>query len=113
MGECNITHVSAEQGCLIERLEPVKNYTIVAHSCIIDNSTVLRSIEASTTFYLEGKLRFSFFTWTPYSAILDQNFYYLNIGLIVGLSLAGLALLITAILLIVFRHRLCGDKTEY
>ncbi len=62
MGECNITHDSAEQGCLIERLEPSKNYTIVAHSCIADNSTILRSVEATTTFYLEGKLRFSFST---------------------------------------------------
>ncbi len=59
MGECNITYDSAEQGCLIERLEPAKNYTIVAHSCLIDNSTILRSVEASTTFYLEGELRFS------------------------------------------------------
>ncbi len=44
---------------------------------------------------------------------LVQPVNYLNIGLIVGLSLAGLALLITVILLIVFRHRLCGGETEY
>ncbi len=43
---------------------------------------------------------------------LVQSVYYLNIGLIFGLTLAGLALLITAILLIVYRHRLCGGETE-
>ncbi len=55
MGGCNITqNDSAEQECLIEELEPMTNYTIVAQSCIIGNSTLLRSVEASTTFFLEG-----------------------------------------------------------
>ncbi len=54
-GECNITHQdSGKQECIIEELEPMTNYTIVAYSCIIDNSTLLRSAEASTTFFLEG-----------------------------------------------------------
>ncbi len=43
---------------------------------------------------------------------LVQSVYYLNIGLIVGLTLAAVALLITAILLIVYRHRLCGGETD-
>ncbi len=68
MGECNITYDSAEQGGLIERLEPAKNYTIVAHSCLIDKSTILRSVEASTTFYLEGKVLLSVSTRTVYSS---------------------------------------------
>ncbi len=60
VGECNITQLdSAKQECLIEELEPMTNYTIVAHSCVIDNSTILRSVEASTTFFLEG----TFYVW--------------------------------------------------
>ncbi len=51
-------------------------------------------------------------------AFLVPTVHHLNIGLIVGLTLAGAALLITAILLIVFRNRLCGnavddDETEH
>ncbi len=46
--------------------------------------------------------------------VLVQTVHHLNIGLIVGLTLAGAALLITAILLIVFRNRLCGcDVDDY
>ncbi len=113
MGECNITRESAEKGCLIERLESAKNYTIVAHSCLIDNSTILRSVEVSTTFYLDGKQGLSCSTRTVYSTfLLVQTAHYLNIGLIVGLTLAAVALLITAILLIVYRRRLCGGETD-
>ncbi len=60
VGECNITQLdSGKQECLIEELEPMENYTIVAQSCIIDNRTILRSVEASTTFFLEG----TFYLW--------------------------------------------------
>ncbi len=48
---------------------------------------------------------------------LVQTVHHLNIGLIVGPSLAGAALLIAAILLIVFRNRLRGcemyDDDDY
>ncbi len=44
--------------------------------------------------------------------VLVQTVNRLNIGLIVGLTLAGAALLITAILLIVFRNRLCGRDVD-
>ncbi len=54
VGGCNITQQdSAKQGCLIEDIEQSTNYTIVAQSCIIDSSTILRGIEASTTLFLE------------------------------------------------------------
>ncbi len=43
---------------------------------------------------------------------LVQTVHDLNIGLIVGLTLAGAALLITAVLLIVFRNRLCGNAAD-
>ncbi len=60
VGGCNITqNDSAEQECLIEEIEPTTNYTIVEQSCIIDNSTILRSVEDSTTFCLEG----TFYLW--------------------------------------------------
>ncbi len=44
--------------------------------------------------------------------VLAQTVHHLNIGLIVGLTLAGAALLITAILLIVFRNRLRGCDVD-
>ncbi len=44
--------------------------------------------------------------------VLAQTVHDLNIGLIVGLTLAGAALLITAIFLIVFRNRLCGYDVD-
>ncbi len=54
MGGCNITqHESTKQECVIEDIEQSTNYTIVAHSCIIDNSTILRGVEASSTLFLE------------------------------------------------------------
>ncbi len=43
---------------------------------------------------------------------LVQTIHDLNIGLIVGLTLAGAAVLITAILLIVFRNRLCEEASS-
>ncbi len=60
VGGCNITqHESTKHECVIEELEPMTNYTIVAQSCITDNNTILRSVEASTTFFLEG----TFYLW--------------------------------------------------
>ncbi len=44
--------------------------------------------------------------------VLVQTVHHLNIGLIVGLTLAGAALLLTAILLIVFRNRLRGVEMD-
>ncbi len=44
--------------------------------------------------------------------VLVQTTHHLNIGLIVGLTLAGAALLITSILLIVFRNRLRGVEMD-
>ncbi len=44
--------------------------------------------------------------------VLVQTVHHLNICLIVGLTLAGAALLITAILLIVFRNRLRGCDVD-
>ncbi len=44
--------------------------------------------------------------------VLVQTVHHLNIGRIVWLTLAGAALLITSILLIVFRNRLRGGEMD-
>ncbi len=48
----------------------------------------------------------------PYFSFLVHAVHYLNLGLIIGLSLAGALLLLTVILLIVFRDRLCGGESD-
>ncbi len=54
-GSCYITEISPPIECTIRGPELERNYSISAFSCIAYNSTIIRSSETRSTFYLLGK----------------------------------------------------------
>ncbi len=72
-GGCNITELTPPIECTIRGLELERNYSISAFSCIAFNSTIIRSSETRSTFYLPGKIFFEICALCINSFLKNRN----------------------------------------